>query len=65
MKPSSFVVFVRKIKGKNVNRVTLHRRFRKEVDPKDYEENEVDEIMENLYDITKETWNRTGLSAAV
>ncbi len=59
MKPSSFIVFVRKIKGKGVNRVTLHRRFRKDVDRSDYEESEVDEIMGNLYNITKEAWNRT------
>jgi len=53
MKPSSYIEFVRKIKGKNWNPVQMHREFRKQVNKSDYAESDVDEILVNLMNLTK------------
>ncbi len=54
MKPSNYIKFVRKIKGKKWNPIKIHREFRKQVDKHDYAETEVDEILANLVRITNE-----------
>lgn len=48
MKPSSYIEFVRYMRGKKWNRVKIHREFRARVDKSDYSQSDVDAIMRNL-----------------
>jgi hypothetical protein len=40
MKPSSFTLFARKIKGSGMNRIKLNREFNKRVDKSDFDRSE-------------------------
>lgn len=45
MKPSSFIEFERKIRGKNFPRITLHRMFKREVEKADYAGSSVEQLL--------------------
>ena len=53
MKPSSYILFARKLKGADWNPIKIHREFRKQVDKSDYAESEVPEMLEHLKFLTK------------
>lgn len=45
MQSSSFIQFVRRIKGKELNHIKLRREFRKAVDTEDYDKDDFQQIM--------------------
>ena len=43
------------MRGKNWNKVKIHREFRKRVNKSDYAEEDVEGLLENLYVLAKDT----------
>lgn len=52
---SSLILFGRDIKGKKIPFAKLKKRFFKEVDKDDYFENDLNQVLRNLRDITNGT----------
>ena len=49
MKPSSYILFVRKIRGTGWSPYIIRKKFLQEVEKGDYLPSERDELFENLY----------------
>jgi len=55
MRPSSYILFVRKISGSGMSEYNIRKRFMKEVDKGDYDKTDMEDIFKCLYKVAKKT----------
>ncbi len=55
MEHSSLILFGRLLKGKNWDRIKIHREFKKRVDKSDYAGSDTDSLMRHFERMTRQT----------